>query len=340
MPAQKRITFILPTMNRKAFIARAIDSCLACENEWVRPQVLVIDGQSTDGSYEMLQAKYAGDARVKLTQNAKGTGFQETAYQGVRQLDTELATFMYDDDILSPHYGALIAQMIQAGKESFIGYGQAHEVSEAYPFPSVELRPVPKGRAALLYFGAQTAEMPSPPVSPICTVSTSAHLKSWVGFSTEFARRSAFRKYFMLDLNIGPDIIIFLSDMLKEDRDVLLADGPVAQLSVHPQSMSVGYGEKPLSIGYWVGRIWAFEELCRQGMRHEAAAAGAYLILNGTKLWLSLVLRGRWRWVLPMAGELLGILARVIRQATLTDFARETLRLSFRRWSKGSLTAG
>src|SRR5215831_3601614 len=96
------ITFILPTRNRKQFVRRAIDSCLSCESETVSPCVIVIDGESDDGTFTDLQSAYAGDTRVQLLQNSKSTGFMNTCFQGVELVKSKWVTFMYDDDVLSP----------------------------------------------------------------------------------------------------------------------------------------------------------------------------------------------------------------------------------------------
>src|SRR5271155_4030457 len=69
------ITFILPTRNRKHFVRRAIDSCLACEGEMVSARVIVIDGESDDGTFIDLKQVYEHDERVHIIQNSKSAGF-------------------------------------------------------------------------------------------------------------------------------------------------------------------------------------------------------------------------------------------------------------------------
>src|ERR1700733_6129659 len=74
-PAMKQtVTFILPTRNRKHFVRRAIDSCLACESEMASARVIVIDGESDDGTFVELKQVYENDDRVHLIQNSKSAG--------------------------------------------------------------------------------------------------------------------------------------------------------------------------------------------------------------------------------------------------------------------------
>src|SRR5437016_2705034 len=87
------VTFILPTRNRKRFIRRAVDSCLACENELISPFVIAIDGESDDGSFGDLQAAYGNDPRVQLLQNSKSAGFMNTCFEGVGLVKSKWVTF-------------------------------------------------------------------------------------------------------------------------------------------------------------------------------------------------------------------------------------------------------
>ena len=52
------LTFILPTRNRRQWVGRAIESCLQAHQSAVHVEVLVIDGNSTDGSFEWVQQRY------------------------------------------------------------------------------------------------------------------------------------------------------------------------------------------------------------------------------------------------------------------------------------------
>ena len=50
------ISFILPTFNRKEYVLRAIESCLALEKKNILPHIIVIDGYSNDGAWELLKS--------------------------------------------------------------------------------------------------------------------------------------------------------------------------------------------------------------------------------------------------------------------------------------------
>mgnify|MGYP005995820471 CR=1 FL=1 len=78
------ITFILPTVNRKKYIIRAIESCLNInQNSIINSKVIVLDGNSDDGSWEMLNEKFSKNKNVILKQISRKLGFQETAFMGL-----------------------------------------------------------------------------------------------------------------------------------------------------------------------------------------------------------------------------------------------------------------
>ena len=147
------VTFILPTMNRRQYICRAVDSCLACRSARITPHVLVIDGMSDDGSYELLQERYGDNHQVLIIRHDR-VGFQRTAYFGVQQVHSEFVTFMYDDDLISPHFRLMLEGMLDHGRKFVMGYGHGYDVDQVYPFRPIErLEIYPRYDALLAYFG-------------------------------------------------------------------------------------------------------------------------------------------------------------------------------------------
>jgi glycosyltransferase involved in cell wall biosynthesis len=332
MALPEEITFILPTMNRRQYICRAVESCLACQSEQVSSRVLVIDGMSDDGSYELLRERYAGNPRVRILRYER-VGFQRTAYYGAMQVDTPYATFMYDDDLLSPDFHKMFEGMLARGKEFVMGYASIHNVDEVYPFRPIrdfELRP--KHDLAMEYFGYDRDDLRFVvPVSPICCIVTTGHLKKWVQFTQEYASKAAIRHYYMIERNIGPDIILYLSAILREDETALVTPTVVGQLSAHPDSMSVGYGDRHLITGYWFGKMWAFEEICRQGNRAAAARSAAFLLALGASMLFRMPFSKDRRWFWSYGREILRVKWLALRYAGVIPLMREFL-TTLRNW--------
>src|SRR5437773_1100453 len=136
-PMKEVLTFILPTRNRKQYVRRAVDSCLQCESDTVSPFVIVIDGESDDGTFTDLQNAYRDDTRVLLLQNSKSAGFITTCYEGVDLVKSKWVTFMYDDDVLSPYFVDMVSELIRSDDRFVMGYGAAFRAGEIYPFKPI-----------------------------------------------------------------------------------------------------------------------------------------------------------------------------------------------------------
>src|SRR2546427_8440086 len=82
---------------------RALESCLRVERKGVRVEVLVIDGNSTDGSFAELQERYSADPRVRAVRQEGPEGFMPACFFALPQVRTPFVTFMYDDDVHESH---------------------------------------------------------------------------------------------------------------------------------------------------------------------------------------------------------------------------------------------
>jgi hypothetical protein len=308
------VTFVLPTMNRRPQILRAVESCLAIASPRIVPHVLIVDGTSTDGTWELLVETYGDDQRVTLTRNATGTGYQRSAFEGAAQVASDWATFMYDDDVLSPEFGRLIEAMLDADCRFAMGYGAHYPVAGRYDFKALgESTQVLDGASLTrAYFGFTDAVASSQlPVNPICAVLPGPLLREWVGICWRFVAGSRFRQYFVIERNIGCDLLTYLVGIRRAGK-ALLADRVLAQFSEHPRSMSLEYGWPHLQIGYWLARIWLVDECLRDGDIEEAAACGLFVVLEGAKIAVKSLGNRERRWFFAIASEVLGLTGRLL----------------------------
>jgi hypothetical protein len=330
------VTFILATKNRGELVKRAIDSCLACENYLTKVHVIVIDGSSNDETLRFLKDIYSLDQRVELIQNITDD-FMNTCFQGVTLAKTQYATFMYDDDVLSPYFKDMIDYMLDKNKLFIMGYGMIYNVEEIYPFKPIN-KYIEYNKLDLLlgYFGrTEHLDFTGLPCSPICCMVTTDTLQAWVSHLISFVQGNKIKEYFMMKRNIGPDLMIYLSAILQENKTIAVAPAIVAQFSTHASSMSITYGQLDLDIGYWLAKIWAFQQVCKAGYRLEAAACSAYLLTFGVLLIFRKMRRRELSWVKSICFELAEVGYRSLNEglgiSTLIAFVRlinNRLRLS------------
>ena len=191
------ITFILPTINRKDYIIRAIDSCLDISSfsNKIKTNVLVYDGFSDDGSWEIMQKKYLNNDSVTLKQVERKLGFQETAFLALKEVKTEYCTFMYNDDVLSQFYYQFAEKMYENDQNFILGYGKNMEVNNIYNFQEPNFKIVETKNVILNYFGLfKYLDYSSLPVSPVPSISKTQILKQWVIEVRKFVEISKFRE--------------------------------------------------------------------------------------------------------------------------------------------------
>jgi hypothetical protein len=281
--------------------------------------VIVIDGESDDGTFADLKNAYGRDPRVELIQNSKSAGFMNTCFQGVDLVKSKWVTFMYDDDVLSPYF-VKMAEKLAASHDSFImGYGAEYDADGVYPFkPIAAYKDYEPTQLLLTYYGhAQGIDFNGLPVSPICCVTSIEVLHEWTAQVTRFCSRNSIRRHFMLKRNIGPDLMIYLLSLLKHTSAVPVAVSVVAQFSAHPTSMSIRYGSGELKIGYWLAKIWAFEILCQTARRREAAICASSVVLVGARMLLARLARFEALWSGMIVAEISGVLWSAIRNQIL-----------------------
>jgi glycosyltransferase involved in cell wall biosynthesis len=321
------ITFIVPVLNRKQVIVRAITSCLRCTSERIEPRVLVIDGGSTDGTLEIISDIFAHDTRVvKLAQPSDRPGFMNACYFAVEHLDDcGMATFMYSDDILSPQFIRMADALMDAPDVSIVmGYGlQAPEKSVIEFPPILNVDRVEADRVLDAFYGkVERLDDRSLPVSPVCCIVRPCVLKAWVSHVSGFTHVAPLRSYAMIRLAGGPDLMIYLSALALGGRYALRANAVVAQLTDSKDSLSrSGNRANQLSIGYWLARVWCMEELFLQGRHGIASRCSGYLLIVWAFLFIKKIVSRDWSWIWSFICEMLGILSITTRRGRMITVA-------------------
>jgi glycosyltransferase involved in cell wall biosynthesis len=95
-----RVTVAIPTYNRPAMLAEAIESVLA--QTYRDFCVLVADNASTDETPEVVSAY--GDERISYVRRPENVGLFENFQQSLQQVETEYALLLCDDDQLRPEF--------------------------------------------------------------------------------------------------------------------------------------------------------------------------------------------------------------------------------------------
>lgn len=97
-------TVITATFNRAATLVQALDS--VASQQGVRVQHIVIDGGSTDGSLELLQARQDATGQPAVLVSEPDQGIYDALNKGLERATGDVVGFLHSDDWLS-HPGVL-----------------------------------------------------------------------------------------------------------------------------------------------------------------------------------------------------------------------------------------
>ena len=93
------VSVIIPTFNRAYCVGKAIDSALGQTHQ--NTEILVLDDGSTDGTRNLIEQSYAGDARVRYFFH-ENRGVTATRNWGITLCQGDFVALLDSDDTWSP----------------------------------------------------------------------------------------------------------------------------------------------------------------------------------------------------------------------------------------------
>lgn len=135
-PASPLVSIVIPTFNRAAYLADAIDSVLA--QDYPRIELIVVDDGSTDDTASVLR-RHAGRCRCERQENL---GQSQAINRGWALSRGELLGYLGDDDLLQPGAIRAAVDALAARPDAVMAYGDYVMIDAASrPFRLVRLRP-------------------------------------------------------------------------------------------------------------------------------------------------------------------------------------------------------
>jgi hypothetical protein len=262
------VSFVVPTLNRGSYVVRAVASCIAAETAELGAlvEVIVLDSQSDDGSWEMLNDRFGQDDRVVLAQNKRGLGPTRSWLDGAKLVSGDYVTFLWSDDYVSPDFLSILLPPLLSGDDLAVGTGVIRDIDDDGPLPpaagSLRIRAVDflSGHFGLVRFG------PWPlPVSPAAALMSRRVFDGWISEVERWCRATPLRRDVMWRRAIGPDLMLLMSAGVL-GGEIQLFKSPVAQFSSHSGSITVSSSQWPLRAGYWLARFWALAAIADAGI--------------------------------------------------------------------------
>ncbi len=255
-----KVSFIIPTLNRQRFVSRAVASCIAAgERADVAFEVIVLDSQSDDGSWESLNENFGTDDRVVLRQNKRGLGPTRSWLDGAELVTGTIVTFIWSDDYVADTMLVDLLPAMRANSDVAIGKAMIRDVEDNSPLParsgrSTSLDPM---EIVSAYYGV-SRNVAWPPVSPACALFSRRAFDHWRTLVTDHADTNLLVQQLMWRRAIGPDMLLFLVALAMQQGPVSFVDRIVTQFSSHGDSISISSPQWLLRGGYLAARVLAF----------------------------------------------------------------------------------
>ena len=119
-----KVSVVIPTFNRARLVGDAVDSALAQEGDGLEIEVIVVDDHSSDDTASRLAARYGGDARVVVMDNARAKGAAGARNTGILAARHPYVAFLDSDDLYLPGHLAAAAMVFAAHPQVGLVFGR------------------------------------------------------------------------------------------------------------------------------------------------------------------------------------------------------------------------
>src|SRR3989304_5716279 len=96
------VSLLVPAFNREKLLVPCLDSALA--QTFPDLEVVVVDGASTDGTWEVCQRYASADSRVRVFRDEVNTGPVRGWWRCLEEARGTHGTFLWSDDVLRPTF--------------------------------------------------------------------------------------------------------------------------------------------------------------------------------------------------------------------------------------------
>lgn len=127
-PVMPSVSVVLPTFNERDNIAELI---AALQRELSNPEIIVVDDNSPDGTWQIVQTIAEGHPSVRLIRRASERGLTSAIQRGIDESRGELVFWMDCDFSMPPATMPLLLDAIERGADVAIGSRYARNGQDA-----------------------------------------------------------------------------------------------------------------------------------------------------------------------------------------------------------------
>lgn len=240
------VSLMVPVFNRVNLLGACLDSAL--DQTVPDLEVIVVDGASTDGTWELCQRYASSDSRIRTFREETNRGPVPGWWRCIEEARGQLATFLWSDDLLRPTFLERTLPFLA-------------DDGVAFAFTAAEIGPTP-GTGRLTYSNLRD---PFParafiegtllgradlPVSPACALFRLEDLKR--SFVAELPTDPPVD---LRSTGAGTDVLMYLLTGLRYPR-VASVPEPLAFFRSHPGSITIHGRDGEVAFNYALAKAW------------------------------------------------------------------------------------
>ena len=203
------VSIIIPTYNRRDIIVEAIESAL--NQTYKNIEVIIVDNNSTDGTYEFLQEKYRAVDFIKLYKNEENLGPVRNWEKCLRYSDGEYCKILWSDDLMEATFIEKAIEILNQENEVAFVYSKVSKVQigDKCNYGTISYSLGQTGKYSKNVFINKTCKSDwSVPVSPGCALFRTQDIKIIEKIPNCFCID-------YMSTGAGPDVLIYLFSMLN-----------------------------------------------------------------------------------------------------------------------------
>ena len=240
------VSLLVPAFNREKLLVPCLDSALA--QTFPDLEVVVVDGASTDGTWEVCQRYASADSRVRVFRDEVNTGPVRGWWRCLEEARGTHGTFLWSDDVLRPTFLEMTLPQL-ADKNVGFAFTAAEIGAEPGEGKINYSHPTGLIRAGEFIEGSLRRASPYP-VSPACALFRLQDLRD--SFVEELPTEP---KTDLTTTGAGTDLLLYLLTALRYAHVACVSE-PLAFFRAHPGSLTIDGRQGIIALNYALTMGW------------------------------------------------------------------------------------
>ncbi|WP_333873899.1 glycosyltransferase family 2 protein [Methylobacter sp.] len=244
-----KVSILIPVYNRKDYIAECIQSAL--NQTFMDFEVVVVDNDSEDGTWEICRQFAATDHRVRIFQNDTNIGPVRNWLVCVEKAQGEFGKILFSDDLMFPKFLEHTLPYLEDPEIGFVStaalIGESPDNAVVFYAAPTELQKISSKRYFNLLIPRKQSQIPYSPGAALfrmADIRANLRVEIPTKIPRDFSKNGA-----------GPDVLLFTLTALSYKTVMMISQAEVFFRS-HPGSFATLDTGNEVTEGYRAAIAW------------------------------------------------------------------------------------